>query len=85
LLVTSIVIKIGFDNYTVGNKTTTLPSVEIRQYEGQDLSSINDFRENSIKGPQYIDEETYQLKLIGLVQRNITYSYEDVLSRFDKK
>jgi len=24
---------------------------EIREYEGQDLSSIGDFRENSIKGP----------------------------------
>jgi len=28
-----------------------LPSVEIRQYEGKNLSSVNDFRENSIKAP----------------------------------
>ncbi|MCJ7614655.1 oxidoreductase, partial [Candidatus Bathyarchaeota archaeon] len=32
---------------------------EIREYEGQDLSSISYFRENSIKGPQNVDNETY--------------------------
>ena len=26
---------------------------EVREYQGENLSSINDFRENSIKGPQY--------------------------------
>ena len=31
-----------------------LPGVEVREYQGEDLSSINDFRENSIKGPQHI-------------------------------
>lgn len=32
-----------------------LAAVEIREYEGIDLASITDFRENSIKGPQHID------------------------------
>ena len=32
---------------------------QINEYEGKDLSSIDDFRENSIKGPQYIDKESY--------------------------
>jgi hypothetical protein len=28
-----------------------LSDVEVRDYHGQPLSSVNDFRENSIKGP----------------------------------
>ena len=35
--------------------------VEITDYEGEKLSSIDDFRENSIKGPQYIEKESYTL------------------------
>ena len=31
--------------------TKTLKQVEVRQYHGENLSSVNDFRENSIKGP----------------------------------
>jgi len=34
-------------------ETNTLSPVEIREYEGQKLSSIDDFRENSIDGPQF--------------------------------
>jgi len=47
---------------TVATTNTTpndLGEIEIREYEGQDLSSIDAFRENSIKGPQYIDNENY--------------------------
>jgi cell division protein FtsL len=36
-----------------------LNSVEIKEYQGQKLSSINDFRENSIKEPQNIDMKNY--------------------------
>ena len=58
-----------------------LESVEIREYEGEDLSSINSFRENSIKGPQYVKKEGYQLEIKGLSQ-NLSYSYEDVINNF---
>ena len=37
------------------NPAEELEPVEIREYEGEKLSSIDDFRENSIIGPQYID------------------------------
>jgi hypothetical protein len=30
---------------------TPLAPVEVRSYQGKDLSSVNDFRENSIAGP----------------------------------
>ena len=36
-----------------------LDTVEIREYQGVKLSSVNDFRENSIKGPQSITKENY--------------------------
>jgi DMSO/TMAO reductase YedYZ molybdopterin-dependent catalytic subunit len=58
-----------------------LPAVEIREYEGENLSSINDFRENSIKGPQYVELATYTLSLHGMVENDLTYTYEEVLSQ----
>ncbi|HWR69562.1 MAG TPA: molybdopterin-dependent oxidoreductase [Dehalococcoidia bacterium] len=53
-----------------------LAAVEIREYEGTDLSSITDFRENSIKGPQQIDIENYRLKVDGLVENPLEYTLE---------
>jgi DMSO/TMAO reductase YedYZ molybdopterin-dependent catalytic subunit len=49
--------------------------VEIHEYQGERLGSANDFRENSIKGVQYIDEATYTLTLDGLVDQPISWSY----------
>ena len=37
-----------------GSKPIALEGVEIREYQGIKLSSVNDFRENSIAGPQYV-------------------------------
>jgi len=56
-----------------------LSGVEIDEYEGQKLSSIGDFRENSINGPQYIDPQNYRLTVTGLVFKNITYTYDDII------
>ena len=57
---------------------------EIREYEGQNLSSINDFRENSIKGPQYVNESTYNLTITGLVNSTLEYTYSEVINGFQK-
>jgi DMSO/TMAO reductase YedYZ molybdopterin-dependent catalytic subunit len=51
---------------------------EKKEYQGKKLSSANDFRENSIKGPQYIDQEEYRLNLTGLVNNPKTYTYDEV-------
>ena len=72
-------IRLLMNDYT----NETLDSVEIRDYQGQKLSSINDFRENSIKGPQYIDEENYRLVVTGLVNRNMSYTYKVVIAEND--
>ena len=52
---------------------------EIREYQGKDLSSIGDFRENSIKGPQEVDLSAYSLKITGLVNQELEYSYQEIL------
>jgi DMSO/TMAO reductase YedYZ molybdopterin-dependent catalytic subunit len=57
---------------------------EIRDYEGQDLSSISDFRENSIKGPQQINQSSYRLTIMGLVNKPVELSYNDVINGFTK-
>ncbi len=55
-------------------------AAEIRTYEGQKLSSINDFRENSIRGPLKIDISKYRLEILGLVDTSKTYTYDQVLA-----
>jgi len=68
------------DSYNTDN---VLPSVEVREYQGERLSSIvSDFRENSIKGPQHIDLEGdgYRLELAGLVNSPKSLTYEEVIS-----
>ena len=58
-----------------------LDSVEVREYEGKDLSAINDFRENSIKGTQRIDKDDYRLEVTGLVDDPLELTYDEVLER----
>jgi DMSO/TMAO reductase YedYZ molybdopterin-dependent catalytic subunit len=53
--------------------------VEVREYEGERLGSITDFRENSIKGVQYVDEATYALAIGGLVGQPASWSYDRLL------
>lgn len=65
-----------------GTEAIELDGVEIREYQGQDLSSVaTDFRENSIKGPQYIDRDNYRLEVVGLVENPQTYTYDQVIDR----
>lgn len=70
-------------NDGTGN-TGGLPFVEVREYEGINLSSINEFRENSIAGPQYIDLEPYKLNITGLVENPVEYTYEEVLGGYQQ-
>jgi DMSO/TMAO reductase YedYZ molybdopterin-dependent catalytic subunit len=59
----------------------TLPAVEVKSYQGKDLSSVDDFRENSINGPQKVDMSSYHLSVTGLVRKPLTLTYEQVLDR----
>lgn len=72
------------DPIETGNTpTTVLDPIEIREYQGEDLSSIDDFRENSIKGPQYVDVEAYTLAISGLVANPTEYTYNEVINGYD--
>jgi DMSO/TMAO reductase YedYZ molybdopterin-dependent catalytic subunit len=64
-----------------GHSTVKLASVEVREYNGTRLSSVNDFRENSIDGPQYINISDYHLEISGLVENPKNYSYEEVIGK----
>jgi len=63
--------------------TVQLEPVEIREYQGEKLSSLNDFSENSIEGPQRVDINEYTLEIVGLVQETKKYSYQEIINNFD--
>jgi DMSO/TMAO reductase YedYZ molybdopterin-dependent catalytic subunit len=56
---------------------------EIREYEGKKLSSIRDFRENSINGPQKVDIDAYRLTIAGLVGSPKNFTYNEVLGKHE--
>jgi DMSO/TMAO reductase YedYZ molybdopterin-dependent catalytic subunit len=56
--------------------------VEVREYQGERLSSNTVFLENSIHGPQYIDESIYTLIFTELVNSPWNYLYTELPSLF---
>ena len=87
LLMIGLITSIALANpiLTIFAQTTEperLEAVEIREYEGKDLSSIDDFFENSINGPQYINAETYTLKFWGLINNELQLTYDDVINNY---
>jgi len=73
------------ENRAGEKETKTLKPAEIREYQGIKLSSVNDFRENSIKGPQYINSDKYRLTISGLVDSVRVYTYEEIIKRPNRK
>lgn len=77
-----VIIILAVSVYTVANvfkpETIKLDNVEVKEYKGQNLSSVNDFRENSIKGPQYINITNYRLEVTGLVNNPKNYTYDEI-------
>jgi DMSO/TMAO reductase YedYZ molybdopterin-dependent catalytic subunit len=63
-----------------GGFVHTLRPDEIHEYMGQNLSLIDDFRENSIKGPQQVNISTYRLALTGLVNTPKNFTYSEIVS-----
>ena len=60
-----------------------LDGVEVTEYRGEDLSSVQDFRENSIKGPQDVDVDSYTLSIDGLVDTPLELTYDEVIEEHD--
>ena len=80
VILVSILVISFFGAYWLSTLPKALLPSEIQEYQGEDLSKINDFRENSIRGPQFIDIATYTLNVSGLVDDPLVYTYDDVLN-----
>lgn len=78
IVIAVVIIAIVFFFLSYQRQPLVLSGVEINNYHGEKLGSVNDFRENSIKGPQYIDKNTYKLEIAGLVSKPTEYSYNDI-------
>jgi DMSO/TMAO reductase YedYZ molybdopterin-dependent catalytic subunit len=65
----------------VSQTVEQLNGTEIKDYQGEKLGSVSDFRENSIKGPQNISIDSYRLEVTGLVDNPKTYTYAEALNR----
>jgi len=61
------------------NKIEKLASIEIKEYQGENLSSIKDIENTRIKGTQYINIDNYSLEITGLVDKEKSYTYGQVL------
>jgi DMSO/TMAO reductase YedYZ molybdopterin-dependent catalytic subunit len=75
LIAVAVVIGVDTDNHT-----NNLASVEVREYQGENLSSVNDIGTESIKGTQKVDVDTYRLNVSGLVQNQLEYTYDQVIN-----
>jgi DMSO/TMAO reductase YedYZ molybdopterin-dependent catalytic subunit len=85
IVVIALIVGGGAAFYLQNQESSTireLTKVEVRDVNGTQLSSIADFRENSIAGPQYVNITNYKLSIIGLVDRNTSYSYQEILDIF---
>ncbi len=55
-------------------------SGEASEFEGNELTPISKQRNNAIKGTQYIDQDTYELQVYGLVENPVNLSYDQLLA-----
>lgn len=86
VLLTVLLVIVIFGVVIGGWIWTNLPETpgipgEIREYNGQKLSSVNEFRDEAINGDQHIDNSTYRLTITGLVQNETVLTYDDVVSK----
>ena len=63
-------------------KPGELEAVQVKEYDGERLSSVNDFHENSIRGPQQVNMEGYRLKINGLAVQPLSYTYDEVINKY---
>jgi DMSO/TMAO reductase YedYZ molybdopterin-dependent catalytic subunit len=85
IIIVILAVVVGYllyaNNSSLDRGVIEMEGIEIKEYEGKDLSSVNDFRENSIKGVQYVDIDSYKLKVLGLVEEENEYTYDEVIDR----
>jgi len=58
----------------------TLPEIEATESQNFTLTPLSKQGNNAIIGTQHIDRNTYRLQLIGLVENELSLSYEELLN-----
>lgn len=58
----------------------TNTSDEATFFEGKELTPISEQRNNGIKGTQYIDKDTYELRIYGMVDNPMSFTYDQLLA-----
>jgi DMSO/TMAO reductase YedYZ molybdopterin-dependent catalytic subunit len=53
---------------------------EIQEYQGLPLDTYFREYDNSIRGPQYVDVDTFRLRIGGLVDREVALTYDEVVA-----
>ena len=71
-----------FDCFGQKNLKEVAMEGELREYNGEKLSSISAFRENSISGAPDVDLDSYRLEVVNSVGNSKSYKYEEVLGKF---
>ena len=64
------------------SSTPRLYPGEVREYMGENLSSISYVQDNNIRGNQFINQTSYRLTVTGLVNESIEYTYSQILDNF---
>ena len=83
MLVVLLVLVIYFSQSQFEQPKVLYPG-EVRNYQGENLSSIADVKENAIKGTQYLNDSSYRLEITGLVNKTVEYTYDQVINGFQK-
>jgi DMSO/TMAO reductase YedYZ molybdopterin-dependent catalytic subunit len=81
-IVVMVLVMVFISVYLTVNQPKMLYPGEIQNYQGANLSSIADVRENAIGGTQHINASTYRLTITGLVNKTVEYTYDQILSEF---
>ena len=84
IAVTVILLTLVFVGFVLANLPLRLYPGEVREYQGENLSSISDVRENAINGNQNLNQTTYRLNVTGLVNETREYTYSEVVDGFQK-
>jgi DMSO/TMAO reductase YedYZ molybdopterin-dependent catalytic subunit len=79
LVIFAVVILVGV---YLQNQPPRLYPGEVREYQGENLSSLSNIYDNAIIGTQVINQSTYRLTVNGLVSNPKDYTYDQVLSGF---
>jgi DMSO/TMAO reductase YedYZ molybdopterin-dependent catalytic subunit len=78
LIIISVSLFYTFPQDKTKKDSKTSGEIEIKEYKGQKLGSVNDFEENSIRGVQRVDINKYKLTITGLVEDNLELSYGEL-------